>query len=167
MKVDHPRFIVDCMGGNIAKKLRIMGFDTEFWLDANDEFLINKSNREQKLLITRDRGLYLKISKLSRNGLLLPDDYDEVENLIFILERCDIKHINPVPNLDTRCTNCNGTLKKFDKTMVSDPIPKKVYESISTIYKCSKCLKVYWEGTHIENINKFIDKINNLLRQYK
>lgn len=167
MKMDPPRFIVDCMGGNIAKKLRIMGFDTEFWLDANDEFLINKSNREQKVLITRDRGLYLKISKLSRNGLLLPDDYDEVENLVFILERCDIKHINPVPNLDTRCTICNVTLKKFDKTMVSDLIPEKVYENISTIYKCSKCLKVYWEGTHIGNINKFIDKINNLLRQYK
>lgn len=59
MKVDHPRFIIDCMGGNIAKKLRIMGFDTEFWFDANDEFLISKSNREQKLLITRARGLYL------------------------------------------------------------------------------------------------------------
>jgi uncharacterized protein len=59
MKVDHPRFIIDCMGGNIAKKLRIMGFDTEFWLDANYEFLISKSNREQKLLITRARGLYL------------------------------------------------------------------------------------------------------------
>ncbi|MDN5845679.1 MAG: Mut7-C RNAse domain-containing protein [Candidatus Nitrosocosmicus sp.] len=154
------------MLGNIAKKLRIMGFDTEFWLDANDEFLINKSNREQKLLITRDRGLYLKISKLSRNGLLLSDDY-EVENLVFILERCDIKHINPVPNLNTRCTICNGTLKKFAKTVVSDPIPEKVYKNISLIYKCSKCSKVYWEGTHIENINKFIDKINNSLRQYR
>jgi uncharacterized protein len=51
--------------------------------------------------------------------------------------------------------------------MVFDPIPEKIYGSIFTIDKCSKCLKVYWEGTHIENINKFIDKINNLLRQYK
>ncbi len=167
MEVDHPRFIVDCMGGNIAKKLRIMGFDTEFWLDANDDFLINKSNREQKILITRDRGLYLKISKSSRNGLLLPANHDEVENLVFILERNGIKNINPVPNLDTRCTICNGILKNVDKTLVTDPIPEKVYESISTIYKCSKCSKVYWEGTHTEKINKFIDKINNLLKQYR
>ena len=164
MDVDHPRFIVDCMGGNIAKKLRIMGFDSEFWLDASDDFLINKSNHEQMLLVTRDRGLYLKISKSSKNGLLLPDD-NEVENLVFILERCDIKYINPVPNVNTRCTICNGTLKKLAKTMVSNPIPEKVYERISIIYKCSKCSKVYWEGTHVENINKFIVKINKLLER--
>lgn len=29
--VNYPRFIADCMLGNIANKLRIMGFDTEFW----------------------------------------------------------------------------------------------------------------------------------------
>ena len=93
MNVDNPKFIVDCMGGNIAKKLRIMGFDSEFWLDASDDFLINKSNHEHMLLVTRDRGLYLKISKSSKNGLLLPDD-DEVKNLVLILERCNIKHVN-------------------------------------------------------------------------
>ena len=162
--MDHPKFIIDCMGGNIAKKLRIMGFDTEFWLDASDDFLINKSNHDHKLLVTRDRGLYLKISKLSMNGLLLSND-NEVENLVFILRRCDIKHINPVPNANTRCSICNGTLRKLDKTMTSYPVPEKVYESISTIYECSKCSKVYWEGTHVENINKFIDKINKMLGQ--
>ncbi len=90
---------------------------------------------------------------------------DEVENLVFILGRCDIKHINPVPNANTRCSICNGTLRKLDKTMTSYPVPEKVYKSISTIYECSKCSKVYWEGTHVENINKFIDKINKLLSQ--
>ena len=164
MKVDHPKFIVDCMGGNIARKLRVMGFDTEFWLDASDDFLINKSNHENKILVTRDRGLHLKLSKSSKNGLLLPDD-DEVENLVFILERCNIKHINSIPNVNTRCTICNSTLKKLDKTKVFDPIPEKVFKSITTIYECSKCSKYYWEGTHVENINKFIDKINKLLRR--
>ncbi|ALI36025.1 hypothetical protein NMY3_01822 [Candidatus Nitrosocosmicus oleophilus] len=160
--MNRPKFIVDCMGGNIAKKLRIMGFDTEFWLDASDAFLIERSYHEHMLLVTRDRGLYLRVSKSSTKGLLLPDE-DEVKNLVFILERCDIKHINPVPNLNTRCTICNGNIKKLDKTRLSNPIPKKVYEKINAIYECSKCSKVYWEGTHVENINKLIDNINRLL----
>ena len=162
--MDYPRFIVDCMLGHIAKKLRIMGFDTEFWLDAGDDFLINKSMDEQKLLVTRDVGLYLKLSKSGRNGLLLPND-DEVENLVFILKSYGIKHIDPVPNVNTRCTICNGTLTKLDKTMATDLIPEKVYKRISTIYKCSKCSKIYWDGTHVENINILIDNINNLLVQ--
>lgn len=162
--MDYPRFIVDCMLGHIAKKLRIMGFDTGFWLDAGDDFLINKSMDEQKLLVTRHVGLYLKLSKSGRNGLLLPND-DEVENLVFILKSCDIKHIDPVPNVNTRCTICNGTLTKLDNTMATDLIPEKVYKRIFTIYKCSKCSKIYWDGTHLENINILIDNINNLLGQ--
>jgi uncharacterized protein with PIN domain len=150
------------MGGNIAKKLRIMGFDTEFWLDVSDDFLIEKSYHEHKLLVTMDRGLYLRTSKSGKNGLLLSDK-DEVKNLVFIFKRCNIKHINPVPNGNTRCTICNGIPKKLDKTMLSTPIPEKVYDNISTVYECSKCSKVYWEGTHVENINKLIDSINELL----
>jgi uncharacterized protein len=161
--VKQPEFIVDGMGGNIAKKLRIMGFDTEFWLDASDDFLINKSTHEHRLLITRDKGLFSRISKSSKNGLLLSDD-DEIKNLVFILESCNIKHINHVPNLDTRCTVCNGILRKLNKTMLSNPIPERVYKNITKFYQCSKCLKVYWEGTHIENVNKLIDNINRLLR---
>jgi uncharacterized protein len=159
---DYPRFIVDCMLGHIAKKLRIMGFDTEFWLDVNDDFLINKSMKDRRILITRDRELYLKILKLGSDSLL-PTIKDEVESLVFILENCSIKHIDRVPNVNTRCTICNGTLNYLDKKMVSDPIPEKVNKSISTVYKCSICSKVYWVGTHVQNINIFIDKINNLL----
>ena len=164
MVVNYPRLIVDCMLGNIAKKLRIMGFDTEFWLDASDDFLINKCMDEEKLLITRDRELYLKVLKAGRNCLLLHDD-DELKDLVFILENCDIKYVDSVPNVNTRCTICNGILIKLDKATVSDPIPEKVYKSISTIYRCSKCSKIYWDGTHVQNINLFKDNINNLLRQ--
>ena len=154
------------MLGNIAKKLRIMGFDTEFWLTANDDFLINKCMNEPKLLVTRDRGLYLKISKMGKKCLLLLDN-DEVRDLVFILEDCDIKYVEPVPNVNTRCTICNGILNKIDKTMVSNPIPEKAYKSISNIYRCSICSKIYWEGTHVQNINLFIGNINNLLRKRK
>ncbi len=164
MIVNYPRFIVDCMLGNIAKKLRIMGFDTEFWLDASDDFLINKCMDEEKLLITRDRELYLKVLKAGRNCLLLHDD-DELNDLVFILENCDIKYVDSVPNVNTRCTICNGILIKLDKTTISEPIPEKVYKSISTVYRCSKCSKIYWDGTHVQNINLFIDNINNLLSQ--
>ena len=164
--MNYPRFIVDGMLGNIAKKLRIMGFDTEFWLTANDDFLINKCMNEPKLLVTRDRGLYLKISKMGKKCLLLLDN-DEVRDLVFILEDCGIKYVEPVPNVNTRCTICNGILNKIDKTMVSNPIPEKVYKSISNIYRCSKCLKIYWDGTHVQNINLFIGNINNLLRKRK
>ncbi len=72
MKVDHPKFIVDCMGGNIARKLRVMGFDTEFWLDASDDFLINKSNHENKILVTRDRGPPFKALKIEQEWIVTP-----------------------------------------------------------------------------------------------
>lgn len=157
-----PRFLVDSMLGNIAKKLRVLGFDAEFLLDINDDLLIKKSKTENKFLITRDKQLFQKSSRYDIRGLLLPND-DEYKNLFLIFRHCNIKSIDLVPNRRTRCTICNGTLMMLDRSLLSDFVPEKVYNNITIFFKCSECLKVYWNGTHIKSINILVDKINKSL----
>ena len=140
--MDYPRFIVDRMLGHIAKKLRIMGFDTEFWLAAGDDFLIDKSMNEQKLLVTRDVGLYLKLSKSGRNGLLLHND-DEVENLVFILKSCDIKHIDPVPNV-------------IPDVQFATALLLSLIRQWQLISFQRKYTNVYPQFTNVQNVQKFI-----------
>lgn len=105
---------------------------------------------------------------MGRNCSLLEHN-DEVKDLDFIFENFGIKYIDPLPNLKSRCTICNGILNELDNTIVSNPIHKnileKVYKSIPTIYRFSKCSKIYWDGTHVQSINLFMGKINYLLRQ--
>ena len=73
-----------------------------------------------------------------------------------------IKYIFPITNKYTRCTLCNGVLETITKssTSVIYNVPKKVLENIDTYFKCINCQRIYWNGTHIKEINKLVDEIN-------
>lgn len=158
----NPQFIADSMLGNIARKLRIFGFDAEFLLDVDDNYFIDSRSQEGRIILTRDKQLYFKLAKKKAPSILLLS-YCELDNLVLILKECGISKLEMVPNRYTRCTKCNGELFTRDKSLELAAIPKKVYEGITLISKCSNCSKIYWNGTHVKEINLLVDNINNIL----
>ncbi len=56
----NPKFFVDAMLGNVAKKLRLMGFDVEYLADVKDDHLINKAKNEERIIISKDKELIQK-----------------------------------------------------------------------------------------------------------
>jgi len=44
-------FLVDAMLGNVAKKLRLFGFDSEYFSDIDDSKLIEKAKNENRIII--------------------------------------------------------------------------------------------------------------------
>src|SRR5271157_1471134 len=61
----HPRFVVDVHLGRLAASLRMLGFDALYRNDASDEELARTSSEQERILLTRDRGL-LKRSAVTR-----------------------------------------------------------------------------------------------------
>ena len=64
---------------------------------------------------------------------------------------------------NARCSVCNEILKKVeDKTHIKDSIKPDTYKYHSEFYQCidEKCEKIYWEGTHIKNLQKFTFELN-------
>ncbi|MGI0001590.1 MAG: Mut7-C RNAse domain-containing protein, partial [Nitrososphaeraceae archaeon] len=49
-----PSFLVDAMLGNIARKLRIFGYDTLYLKDTPDTSVLEIASREKRVLLTRD-----------------------------------------------------------------------------------------------------------------
>lgn len=152
------------MLGNIASKLRIFGYDTEFFLDATDDYIIEKGVSENRIILTRDKELYCRVVKKKLHGILVSSD-NEHDDLVDILSKCGIDHIDLVPNINTRCTKCNGELVSTDKSLEKSEIPEKVYSNIQLIYKCNACSKIYWSGTHINSINLLLVDINKCLEK--
>ena len=68
-----PRFVVDGHLGRLAAYLRMLGFDTWYERLADDERLASVSNREQRILLTRDVGL-LKRRDVIRAAGVTPAD---------------------------------------------------------------------------------------------
>jgi uncharacterized protein with PIN domain len=66
-----PSFLVDAMLGNIARKLRIFGYDTLYLKDTSDTSILGIAMREKRILLTRDKELFRRVIKEGIEGMLL------------------------------------------------------------------------------------------------
>ena len=70
-EASKPTFFVDAMLGNIAKKLRLMGFDSMYSSNIEDEELIKQAKNEKRIIISRDEELIRKSLKIGINSIFL------------------------------------------------------------------------------------------------
>ena len=150
-------FLVDAMLGNIAKKLRLFGFDSEYFSDMDDSELIKKAKNENRVIISRDRHLIERAKKEKISSLYITKE-NETEQFLEILKATNLQ-LEKISGDTARCTRCNSTTSKIDKVKIGDKIPRGVLEQNDRFWKCDKCNQIYWEGTHVKNMQKFVQKI--------
>jgi len=145
------KFICDQMLGTLAKWLRIMGYDTLYG-DGDDSELIKIAVDEKRVLITRDRELHNRYE----NSLLV--EGTELENQIrSVMDSLDLR-IN-MENALSRCTVCNTPVRKIRKDEVKGKVPPHAYETHDEFWICPDCKRIYWRGTHWENMKNFMEKL--------
>jgi len=151
-------FLVDGMLGNIAKKLRLFGFDSEYFSNIDDSKLIEKAKNENRIIISRDRHLIDRAKKNEVLSIYVTKE-NEIEQFLEILETTNLQ-LNGISGDVARCTKCNSTTSQISKLKIGNKIPQEVLEFNDKFWKCDKCEQIYWEGTHIKNLQKFVHKIN-------
>ena len=147
----NPKFILDVHLGKLAKYLRLLGFDTVYNNSLDDPEIIEKAQKEHRIILTRDLGI-LKNNKVTHGYWLRSQD--SKKQLKEVIQRFDLKKNF---NLFSRCTVCNGKIKKIDKETVKNRLFPKTYQEYDTFYQCKKCKKIYWEGSHYNNIKEFLN----------
>ena len=158
---NKPIFLVDAMLGNIAKKLRLLGYDSEYYSDSKDEDLIFIAKDQNRILLTKDEPL-LKKAKNKGITVIHIKNNNELEQLAQIFKNIKLSNVSASGN-SSRCTDCNGKLEVTEKSKILDRVPEGVLERIDNFWRCLKCEKIYWEGTHIERLQKFVDELNEKL----
>jgi len=155
---DLPKFFVNSMLGNLARKLRLFGYDTRYSSDIDDIQLIKEARDEQRIVLTKDTELAKRAKKLMVQVILISRE-DELEQIIQLKKEMNLpKFIIDVKN--TRCTDCNGSLNETPKDKVKDLVPKRVFDFNERFWICESCKKIYWQGSHITNMQKFVGKLN-------
>ncbi|AJZ76079.1 Mut7-C RNAse domain-containing protein [Candidatus Nitrosotenuis cloacae] len=147
------------MLGTIAKKLRMLGFDTHYYNTINDDDLITSAKKENRIIITKD---YILVAKAANQDIPTIQIFTitEKEQLVEITRKMSWKKLT----LDNpRCSICNGILQKTSKQDIIGIIPPKVAESVQEFWQCDKCSHIYWVGTHIRNLERLIAEINDTL----
>lgn len=147
------RFIADVHLGKLVRRLRLLGYDCMYGPDFEDAQLAEHSAREDRVLLTRDRGLLMR--RIVVRGIFVHSD-DVRQQLRQVVRRTGI---DPARFSLSRCLECNGRLKQVDRDQVRDRIPTYTYEKMGPFLQCERCGKAYWKGTHWPKLRGFIDDL--------
>ena len=152
-------FFVDAMLGNVAKKLRLFGYDAKYYSDIDDSKLLEQSKKDGRIIISRDHQL---IEKASKNGIIsvLIETEDEINQFEESVNNLDLI-LDEISGNRARCTKCNSKTTQIDKSEIENEIPQGVLDYNDKFWKCDNCNQIYWEGTHIKNLQNFVKKINS------
>ncbi len=147
------KFVSDVHLGKLTKYLRLCGFDTFYRTDFNDQEIINLAVTDKRVILTRDKGL-LKNKKVT-HGYWIRSQHP-LEQLKEIFIRFDLKK---QIILFTRCMECNGLLKDIAKEEILNRLLPKTQLYYNEFKICSDCDRIYWNGSHYENMKRYINTL--------
>jgi uncharacterized protein len=147
--VHEAAFVLDVHLGTVARRLRLVGVDTAYSADADDDALIEQANAARRVLLTQDRGL-LRRRSLWRGAYVRGDEPQA--QFADVLDR-----FAPPLAPWTRCVTCNALLspaRKSDVEAQLEPGTRRTYEEFA---RCQGCGRVYWHGAHAGHLEAIID----------
>ena len=147
------RFAADRMLGRLVKWLRVIGQDVIYGPHLTGYGLIRAARQENRLILTRDRGLEKKHPP--EFIFVASDRYGE--QLRQVIEACGLK---PWDSLFTRCLTCNSLLQAKSKTSVREIVPPYVFSTQENFVWCPKCRRVYWPATHHD---RMVEELKTIL----
>jgi hypothetical protein len=147
------RFVVDGHLGRLAAYLRMCGFDTAYDNRAADAELARRSAAEDRVLLTRDRGL-LKRGIVARGRLVRSDRPHE--QLIEVIERFDLA---AAARPFGRCLRCNGELEAAERTTIESEVPPRVFAEQTEFRRCERCRSIYWRGSHHARMVRLLQRV--------
>jgi uncharacterized protein with PIN domain len=147
------KFILTKELGRLARWLRILGFDTVYYRQDNTSRLLLLALREARIVITRNKVLFDKISAKAV--------YVKEERLREQLKKVasTLKMKIDQDKMFSRCVICNRPLSCVDKREVEKKVPEYVYKTQNKFMDCPECNRVYWPGSHWGNIKKALAKL--------
>ena len=149
----EPRFLLDCHLGRLTAHLRMLGFDCVYQNHFDDPIMADIVQREERILLTRDRRLLMR--KIILHGYCLRS-LNSLEQLTEVIQRFELTNkIQPFH----RCLRCNHPLEAVDKDVILDrlkPLTKQYFEQF---HICPACRQIYWKGSHYEQMQNLIERI--------
>jgi uncharacterized protein with PIN domain len=154
----NPRFVLDVHLRKLARRLRLLGFDADYLPARDDAELSIISNREKRILLSRDRRLFMR--KIISRGLYVRNTDPDLQ-IIEILNRLDLwERCRPF----SRCLECNGDIERLEvDDSPAEGIPSRIPPGVrawcTEYYFCKTCERIYWRGSHFDKLKMKVDRI--------
>jgi len=153
MPLRRTRFIADVNLADIARLMRLLGFDVYFQPNLSERQIIDISLQEHRIILTRSKKL-LKFKTVTHGVFVRRGDKER--QIRDILDRLDIRdQARPF----SRCLRCNAPLKRVAKDTVLHRVPARSRSFCDEFFVCQSCDRVYWNGTHVIRMRQVVARI--------
>ncbi len=158
------KFLVDRMLGKLAKELRMLGYDTIYYQGEDIHRLFHISREEGRVILTRSSKLLPK--KTEDRIVRIREDNP-------LLQLKELIHMGIIKldegNLFSRCLLCNLEIIKIPSGEAEGRVPDFVFHQMQEFFRCPRCGRIYWEGSHRKNMERKIEELfqaqNNIKSQ--
>jgi len=152
---DRPTFFCDAMLGGLARWLRAAGYDALFEYGIDDADLVTRCRSEGRILLSCDGPMFDRnvIKSGQVKALRVPRGLGNVEALRFVLDKLRLVLAQP------RCMGCGGQLVEVPKHTVAGEAPPLAFRNCETFWRCGRCGKLLWRGTHWQRISRLLAEI--------
>ena len=146
------------MLGGLARWLRVAGYEADFDVHVPDGELVRRAFREKKVLLTSDSGILERyaVSEGLASCVFVPRGLDVVQQLGHVLRELAL------PMREPRCMECGGGLDTVPLQEVADEVPEKVRDQCEEFFRCRRCGKLYWHGTHWQSISRRLSRAQRI-----
>ncbi len=133
------------MLGGLARWLRAAGYHAEFHYGIEDRQLVRRALATGAVLLSSDRPMFQRnvIRHKTAKALFVPPALTKLQQLAHVLGRLDLP-VRPQP----RCMACGGELAEVARASVRDEAPARAYAACRRFWRCRRCRKLFWRGTH-------------------
>jgi len=153
---ERPAFFCDAMLGGLARWLRAAGYDAAFEYGIDDAELLARARASGRTILSSDGPLFDRnVIKSGRiPALYVPQQLGKLEQLRYVVGRLNL------PLGPSRCMACGGVLVETPKHEVMGEAPPLAYRSCQRFWRCRRCGKLLWRGTHWRKIARILQELS-------
>jgi hypothetical protein len=150
------KFLVDRMLGKLAKGLRILGYDAVYYRGEDLYPLLKIAREENRMILTRNSRLVPRIPEDRIFHVTVDQPSLQLKELF---QKGIISRDEETPF--SRCLLCNVRLDGNPREDAQGKVPDFIFYQKTEFYRCPRCQRIYWQGSHPENMER---RIKELLR---
>jgi uncharacterized protein with PIN domain len=148
------RFICDIMLGKLVTYLRMAGVDAAYSRALSLPLLLKTAIAEDRCILTRRKDISSTDCPVSVYCVNSNYPHEQLKDVIthfaISLDQAMIF---------SRCLLCNESLDAIDKPAAQGKVPDYVISTVNAFSQCPCCKKIYWKGTHYENMLRQLSKL--------
>jgi len=139
------RFACDVMLGRLARELRARGLDVKYDRLRGGMGAYRQAQADGRTFLTRSRRLK------ALPGTVFIESEKPAEQLEQVRQQFAVKQEEKPGN---RCIVCNEPLEAISRDQARPAVPFFIYQIHHDFHRCRKCGRIYWPGSHVENMRE-------------